>query len=806
VIEKRHYAGLFLLSVAMLVLELSLTRILSVALWYHFSFLVISTALLGFGSAGVTLAMRRDLRQVTDLDRTLSLFSLGFGLITTGSFWLMQRIPFDPFSLFVDRRQLLFMPAYYVAIAAPFYCGGMAVGLLLTRGSGKVNRLYAVDLVGAGLGCASVALLMPAFGGSGSVLVAVTLGFVAAAAFGLKTARTASAISGLLAVAAFASSFAADHLIPIRVTSNKSNRERPIFSGWNTISKVDVYEGPAQATPAGEPGYRTIIIDAETAATGISDLRPDVRSYLAKWPKDSDYPSGVAYIGKSRPKLLVIGPGAGAQVLDGLHFGARSITAVEINPIIVDLISNRMNDYWGKLFHQPEIHLVTEEGRSFVRRSRDHYDAIISSHTISNAAVASGALSLAENYVLTQEAFEDYLDHLEDDGVLYFTRPETQIARLFSTAREVLKHRGVPDISSQVFAYRWAAISGPEAGHPAFRAAFLLKKSPWTQVQLDQMRGLLSSVHNRTTRAEVLYAPDDRHPGSIYQTLAATNDLPAVYAANAALLVPATDDRPFFNQHERWSSIRWAAVSDVFQQGKKGRTALEERPVAEVTLLVLLVQVTVIAAVLILLPLIGGSREGASIPGRWSCLTYFSTVGFGFILIEIAMLQQFTLFLGQPVYTLAAILASILVFTGIGSALSERWAQRSRKALLRAIPVLLLLLLLTAMASPLVFRSALALPLPWRIAIAILLVAPLGVVLGAPFPLGLRLVSERSQELVPWAWGINGFFTVLGSICGLIFGMAFGFHVVLLIAGVCYLLAYVSIAMGRSVCAEQAVV
>ncbi len=797
-IDKKHYLGLFLLSVAMLILELSLTRILSVALWYHFSFLVISTALLGFGAAGVTLAIRRGLREKADLDRTLALVSLAFGVVTVGSFWLMQQIPFDPFSLFADRRQFVLMPAYYVAIAAPFYCGGLAVGLLLTRGCGEVNRLYAVDLMGAGLGCASIAVIMPTFGGSGSVLLAAAMGLIAAAVFGLGKARATVAIALLLAIFTFAGSFAGDRLIPITVTSNKTTREKPIYSAWNTISKVDVYEAAAQQQPANEPGYRTIVIDAGTAATGIDDLRPGVRAHLNKWQKDSDYPSGIAYMGKSRPKLLIIGPGAGQQVLDGLHYGARSITAVEINPIIVDLTSKRMDDYWGGLFHQPEAQLITEEGRSYVRRSHERYDAILSSHTISNAAMASGALSLAENYVLTREAFEDYLDHLEDNGVLYFTRPESQIARLFSTAREVLGQRGVSDISAQVFAYRWAAISGQGVGRPAFRAGFLLKKSPWTQAELDGMRALLSSARTRTTRFEVLYAPDDPHPGSIYQTIATATDLPAVYAVNTALLAPATDDRPFFNQHLRWSSIRWAAVSDIFQQGKMGRAALEDRPVAEVTLLVLLAQVTIIAAGLILLPLVRWSREGISVPGRWSCLAYFAAVGFGFILIEIAMLQRFTLFLGQPVYTLAAILASLLVFTGIGSALAERGTQRPSEALLRTIPFLLLMLLLTALVSPIVFRFALALPLPWRIVIAVALVAPLGILLGVPFPLGLRLAAQRSQALIPWAWGINGFFTVIGSICALILGMAFGFRVVLSIAGACYLLAYLSIAISGS--------
>src|SRR5947209_14838938 len=148
-IGRHHYVGIFLLSLATLLLELSLTRVLSVALWYHFGFLVISTALLGFGTSGVALALWTSLRERAPLDRALAALSLAFGVVTVLSFWLMQRVPFDPFSLLSDRRQLLFMPLYYVLIAAPFFCSGLAIALLFTRGPRDVNRLYAFDLLGA---------------------------------------------------------------------------------------------------------------------------------------------------------------------------------------------------------------------------------------------------------------------------------------------------------------------------------------------------------------------------------------------------------------------------------------------------------------------------------------------------------------------------------------------------------------------------------------------------------------------------------------------------------------------------------
>src|SRR5690348_720784 len=154
---RRHYAGIFLLSFATLLLELALTRVLSVALWYHFGFLVISMALLGFGASGVTLALWQGLRERMDLDRALTVLALLFGVATVGCFWLLQRIPFDPFDFLTDRRQLGFTPLYFVVIAAPFFTSGLALALLFTRGSRAIHRLYAFDLFGAGLGCGAIA-------------------------------------------------------------------------------------------------------------------------------------------------------------------------------------------------------------------------------------------------------------------------------------------------------------------------------------------------------------------------------------------------------------------------------------------------------------------------------------------------------------------------------------------------------------------------------------------------------------------------------------------------------------------------
>src|SRR2546421_9167011 len=242
-IGGHHYLGIFLLSLATLLLELSLTRVVSVALWYHLGFLVISTALLGFGTSGVVLALWRRLREEVPLDRALAMLALLFGVLTVICFWLMQRIPFDPFRLFSDKRQLAFMPLYYIVISLPFFCSGLALALLFSRGGHRVNRLYAFDLVGAGIGCAALALIMPAFGGSGSAVFAAALGLLAAVIFGFRSARKIAGIAVALAAGFFALAFFAGRLLPISITPNKQiPPQPPIYTAWNTFSKIDVYD------------------------------------------------------------------------------------------------------------------------------------------------------------------------------------------------------------------------------------------------------------------------------------------------------------------------------------------------------------------------------------------------------------------------------------------------------------------------------------------------------------------------------------------------------------------------------------
>lgn len=516
--SRRSLAGLFLLSLATLLLEMALTRVLSVSLWYHFGFLVISTVLLGFGAAGVTVALSRKLRAAVPAEELAVWCCLGFATAALGGFWLLQRIPFDPFGLLADRRQMLLTPLAYLCLAAPFYAAGIAIAALLGQGGRDVPRLYAADLCGAAAGCVAMACVMPCVGGSGSVVTAVAVACAAAAVFAVGRKPRLVALSTMLALGSAASAPYADTLLPITITPNKRFATAvPIYSAWNTFSRIDVYETPPSADND-NTGSRSIVIDKGTARTGIRDLRPSVKHVLSKPENSSDLATSAVYVGKQHPKVLVIGSGGGNDVLEGLRFGARSVVAVEVNPIINDIVSNRMAEFWGGLFSRPEVRLVTEEGRSFVRRSRERYDVIVSTHAITNAALAARALGLAENYLLTREAFEDYVDHLEPDGAMFLTRPEAQLPRLVATAREAFETRGLVTLRDRLVVFRARPAAAMARRYPGieqrktFAAGIVVRTRAFDSSEIDEIErrlgvGLPTDPRALYHRPEILYAP-----------------------------------------------------------------------------------------------------------------------------------------------------------------------------------------------------------------------------------------------------------------------------------------------------------
>ncbi len=773
------YPGLLLVAAATLLLEICLTRVLSVALWYHFAFMVVSTALFGLGFAGVALALRRSASEVPS--RLVALCALATPVAFVLGYGLFNLVPFEPFSLGVDAVQWLYLPLSYLAVTLPFFFSGLTIAALLTRHARSVHRLYMFDLLGAGLGSLGVVFLLPRFGGSGTVLASAVLAAIGAALLARETSARLSKLAVGLAVALAALVPFGDDLIPVRISSNKvvgsgrtvadvlADPEFHRYTTWNTTSRVDVIE----YRDARGSVHRNVLIDAGTAMTRLAHPLAEVDSLGPTADEESWF---VRLF--DAPRVLVVGSGGGREVLLALRNSAAKVTAVEINPAINHLVADLMADFTGHLYQHPKVEVVCDEARSFIRRTPERFEVIHCPHTISNAAMSSGSLSLAENHLLTIEAFGDYLDHLAGDGVLVITRPEAHLPRLFTTARALFELENRPGIERSVLAWR------ARSDGLAFYAGFALRARPFSAAEIADLAGLLER-----RQLEALYLPGlaGRAP---YRDLLTASDPMAVPVPFAAILEPATDDRPFFNQRVPLDEIGWSDLLGVFSRGRDGRMALEDRPVAESALLALLLQAAVVALLLIVAPLWVFRRRALSGAGRLRTLSAFACLGLAYIVVEVGMIQRFSLYLGRPVVVFSTVLGALLVASGLGSAFARRF--RGARAPLAAAAGAGGAALVTALVAPWMVDATLYWPAAARVIFAMVMLAPVGFVMGMPFPLLVRRLDATHPERIPWAWGVNGFASVVGSIGAVLLGMTVGYTAVLLCGVACYALAALS--------------
>jgi hypothetical protein len=314
----------------------------------------------------------------------------------------------------------------------------------------------------------------------------------------------------------------------------------------------------------------------------------------------------------------------------------------------------------------------------------------------------------------------------------------------------------------------------------AFDAGLALRLRPFTPEETSGFEALAP-----TRRVEPLWL-GDRGADAYRAVLSAPAPSPALFPF-PTLLEPATDDQPFFNRRVPLSQIRWSDLTGVFSQGKGSRAALEDRPVAEAALVVLLLQAVVLSLAFIVLPLLVFKRRALGGAGTSRTLAAFAALGLAYIVVEVAFIQRFTLFLGQPVVVFATVLGALLVSSGLGSAFSRRFA--GPRAAGRACLVAGLTAAAAGALAAGVSAWALELSLPVRIGLAAAVLAPAGFVMGMPFPLLVRRLEQEQPARIPWAWGVNGFASVVGSIGALVLGMAAGYSVVFAAGVACYLAA-----------------
>ncbi|UCH57461.1 MAG: hypothetical protein JSV18_00650 [Candidatus Bathyarchaeota archaeon] len=788
-----RYVGVFLLSTATLMFQVSYTRVLSVALWHHFVWMVVSIALLGYAASGTFLTSAAWLKG-RDLDRVLTVTSALFSLSILSSYWFLNRVPFDPSRLSWDRFQLIYIAIYYLVLSLPFLLSGLAIGLSVERAGDRINRLYFSNLTGSALGAV---LVLPLFGpltGPGVIVFSALIAGASTIAFTKgHGGRFLHAATGWIIVLLILLPNAG-MLLPIRMSPYKSLElalkypdARLIETEWNAFSRVDVVEsGFVRYAPGLSlryddpiPGQVGVIVDGDTlnAITGYGG-DPASLSFTGALP------SALPYRLRDSPRVLVLGAGGGLSVLTALHHDAREVTAVEANPIIVRLVRRDYGDFSGHIYEDERVRVFVAGGRSFIQGAAEEYDIIELPMAHGAPASSTGIYALSEDYIYTVESFQEFYEHLSDDGYLcvstWLLPPPREDVRLVSLAVAALEEQGVREPSGHIAVIRsWGTIT------------LLVGKNPLDAVEVAAVRGFCDELG-----FDIVYVPGveasevnlhNRFPEPIYYRLVYgmlhAEDREEFYESYLYDIRPITDERPFF-----FHFFRWDRIHETFESLER-----KWQPLIEGGFLVplALLQALLLSVLLVLLPI----RWRGSIGRGWSLLGYFFCLGLGYMFVEISAVQRFILLLDHPAYSISAVIFSLLLASGLGSYLSGRieTGGRGHKLVLIGLG---LWLTLFGLASP-VMNLVLGLPLALRLVAVFILVAPMGLLMGIPFPLGIELLSGLRDDLVPWAWAINGCASVLGSILPTILALSLGFSTVFLFAGLAYILSLVMITRTR---------
>ncbi len=792
--------GVGLASGSALAYEIVLTRLFAIAQGYHFAFLAVSLALLGFGASGTALALlSRSTRPLSP--RSLPLLSALLALSFPLSYLVANYLPVDPYRLAWNVGQSFWLAGYLLALVVPFFLAGSVQGLALSLWSGSAAQVYAANLAGSALGCGVALVVLSKITAERSLLLIALLGTGATLTFllarpllcPLRTWRggLTVAIAGGLVIAAGLALWQAPAWFDLRLSPYKTlaqilrhpdaqvvGRRSSAFARIDVIKSTSLRSAPGLSLSfqGAFPEQTGLVVDGDNlyALTPRGQVSQQLLEAL---------PIALPFALRPESQVLIIQPGGGLDVWAALAGRARSITVVDKNPALAEAIRGQA----GNPYKEPAVRVVTGEPRGFLARDSTRYDLIDLALSANFRSVTAGAFTLSEDYTYTLEAFRAYLGRLTPEGILVVQRwlqlPPTEELRAGALLVEALRQTGVSRPDQHLVALR------------SFNTMLLLAKAePWTTQEIAQIRKFATSrqfdlVHLPGLKPEETNRFQRLQSDVYYESFRRLLDSPAQLFADYDYEVrPPRDDRPFFFHFFKWRQLPTVIAL-------LGKTWQPFGGTGYLLLLGLLGAVAVMALVLILLPVLVLSRrdrlttaasqgEGPSPAARlsrWRLVAYFSALGLGFMLVEIPLIQRFVLLLDFPVYAFTVVLFGLLVFSGIGSLLAERVSWRAALLLLSALIVAYAFLLDRAVTWLLPY------PLALRVGVAPVLLAPLGLLLGIPFPRGIALLHHRAHAYIPLAWGVNGFTSTLSAILATLIALSFGFRWVLLAGALAYL-------------------
>jgi hypothetical protein len=793
---RRLFLATLLISAAAIGYEILLMRVLSIVQWHHFAYMIISLALLGYGASGTFIAInKRWLEQRFELSFAIS--GLLFSITIVACYVLGQQVPFNALEIVWNPRQLINLSLIYFIFFVPFFFAACCIGLAFSCRRSSISRIYFFDLMGAGLGATLIIGLLFVLSPQNALIVLAALALSASIFVGARlTARKSLIAMQTFWLVALVFGLPQDWL-GMRLSEYKGLSQamqvvdsNVLTSSSSPLGLLTVVESP-RVPFRDAPGlsFNTRFVPPEQLAVFTDG---DAMSAITRFDGElgalgylGDVTAALPYQLLTEPNVLILGAGGGTDVLLALYNGAARIDAVELNPQMTELVKVTYADFAGHLYDDSRVTVYTKEARGFIARSSDQYDLIHIGLLDSFAASGSGVQALNENYLYTVEAIRQYLKRTAPGGMLAVTRwlklPPRDSLKLVATVIEALRMEGIAHPGRQLALIRsWNT------------STLLVRNGEFIKSDIDVLREFARSHSFDTAFYPSMPASDANRFNLLPQ--------PYLYEGTSALLgedaddfierykfniAPATDNQPYF-----FHFLKWSALPEFVTLLRRGGAGLIEW--GYLILIATLVQAVIAGAVLIVLPLSHIKRSWPRGTGT-RMGSYFFLLGLAFLFVEIAFIQKFILFLSHPLYSVGVVLSGFLVFAGIGSACSGQLAQKAERfghspvavavAGISAIALLYLLLL------PMLFQQLIGLPDGIKMVISVLLIAPLAFCMGAPFPIGLNLVADSAPDFIPWAWGINGFASVMSASLAMLLAIAFGFTTVVLLALCVYVTA-----------------
>lgn len=790
-VSRNTYIGIFFVALSTLMYEILLTRIFSVTMGYHFAFMAVSLAMFGMTVGAIIVYIFPKKFPQENINYILSRQAFYFSILTLLSFVIHILIPFIHGMSLLGISVTAFT---YAEISVPFIFSGICVSLLLTRFPASVNKLYASDLIGASLGCIIVVLVLNTSGGPTGVFITSLFSALAAYFFYKDSLKKTSFGKVIIVFSVLITVFSVYHTVLVQQHNPLLRlfwvrgewEDKPLYEKWNSFSRVSIDgDSTKYETPFGwglsnkydrSRKIRQLMLNIDAHSTTVlSHFNGDI-SELFHLKYDV---SNLAQYLRPNGDVMIIGSGAGRDVLSSLAFGQKSVLGIEINKDMIEAINGDFGGFTGHLDKYPNVEFVGDEARSYIQRmdTARKFDIIQVSVIDNWSAAASGAFVLTENALYTVETWKLLFSKLKPDGILTVTRfyraKPIEHYRLMNITADALKESGVKNIREHIMLVKCQ--QQERILDRSGTGTLLISRSPFTKSELKMVDSL-----NKTFEFENIISPVSSNDSVFVQLT--TDGSREEFNKNFPINITSpTDDKPFFFHYMKFMDLLNPPLWKEWDMGFNAKAIF--------ILITLAGTMLGLSVLCIVIPLKITSKK-ISLEGTSVYFVFFMAIGLGFMLIEISQIQRLNIFLGHPTYSLAAALFTMLLSSGIGSLISgANKTDIASKSRIRFI-LLLGILVTFGLVTPYIIHFFRESSTEIRILISVLILFPMGLFLGMAFPIGMKLANVKNPDITPWLWGINGVMSVLATILSIIIAMNYGISASYWSGAVCYLLAF----------------